>query len=163
MAIKSELKKRLLWQDQSFLKTWVDPLAHRLLDDGIELKDVNETNFVNECCRLGALILLSKIRRRFGARLVFTKVETERLRTLLEIYGEGWTSFKKMLLWTAILAALETDDEDRLWFCDIIGNTAKAMDLQGWNEIIVYTSNLLWVGDVLDKECDNLRPLVHIQ
>ncbi|PVI01939.1 hypothetical protein DM02DRAFT_653959 [Periconia macrospinosa] len=163
MAIKSELKKRLLWQDQSFLKTWVDPLTHRLLDGGVELKDIDETNFVNESCRLGALILLSKIRRRFGARLVFTEVETERLRTLLEINGEGWTSFKKMLLWTAILAALETDNEDRLWFCDIIGNTAKAMDLQGWDEIIVHASNLLWVGDVLDKECDNLRPLVHME
>lgn len=163
MAIKSELKKRLLWQDQSFLKTWVDPLSHRLLDGGIELQDIDETNFVNESCRLGALILLSKIRRRFGARLVFTGVETERLRTLLEIYGEEWKSFKAMLLWTAILAALETDNEDRQWFCDIIGNTAKAMNLHEWDEIIVHASNLLWVGDVLDKECDNLRPLVHIK
>lgn len=163
MAIKSELKKRLLWQDQSFLKTWVDPLTQRLLEGGVELKDVDETNFLNESCRLGALILLSKIRRRFGARLVFTEVETERLRTLLEIYGGGWTSFKTMLLWTAILAALETDNRDRLWFCDIIGHTAKAMDLQGWDEIIVHASNLLWVGDVLDKECDDLRPLVHME
>lgn len=163
MAIKSELKKRLLWQDQSFLKTWVDPLSHRLLDGGIELKDIDETNFVNECCRLGALILLSKIRRRFGARLVFTGVETERLRTLLEIYGEEWKSFKTMLLWTAVLAALETDNEDRLWFCDIIGNTAKAMNLQDWDEVIVHASNLLWVGDLLNKECDNLRPLMHME
>lgn len=163
MAIKSELKKRLLWQDQSFLKTWVDPLTHRLLDGGVELKDIDETNFMNECCRLGALILLSKIRRRFGARLIFTGVETGRLRTLLEIYGEGWTSFKTMLLWTAILAALETDNEDRLWFCDIIRNIAKAMGLQGWDEIIVHASNLHWVGDVLDKECDSLRPLVHME
>jgi hypothetical protein len=163
MAIKSELKKRLLWQDKSFLETWVDPLSHRLLHAGIELKDIDERNFVNECCRLGALILLSKIRRRFGARLVFTGVETERLRTVLEIYGEEWKRYKTMLLWAAILAALEADKEDRLWFCDIIRNTAKAMHLQGWDEIIVHASNLLWVGDVLNKECDNLRPLVHME
>jgi len=163
MVIKSELKKRLLWQDRSFLKTWVDPLTHRLLDGGIELKDIDETNFMNEACRLGALILLSKIRRRFGAPLVFTGVETERLRTLLELYGQEWKSFKTMLLWTAILAALETDNEDRLWFCDIIGNTAKAMNLQTWDEIIVHASNSLWVGHILDKECDNLRPLVHME
>jgi hypothetical protein len=129
----------------------------------MELKDIDETNFANESCRLGASILLSKIRRLFGARLVFTVVETERLRTLLQIYGEEWKAFKTMLLWTAILAALETDNEHRLWFCDIIGNTAKPMSLQGWDEIIVHASDLLWVGDVLNKECGNLMPLVHME
>lgn len=162
MAIKNELNKRLLWEDQSFLKTWVNPLSYRLLDGGIELKDVDETNFVNETCRLGSLIMLSKIRRRFGARLVFTGVETERLRTILGIYVEEWKNYKLLLLWTAIMAALETENEERMWFCNIIGNTAKAMDLQGWNDIIAHASNLLWVGDILDKECENLRSLVQI-
>lgn len=163
MTIKSELRKRLLWQDQDFVKTWVNPLSYRLLDGGIELIDVDETNFVNECCRLGALILLSKIRRRFGARLVFTGLETERLRILLEMYGEKWKAYRTMLLWVAILAALETVAEDRLWFCMVIENTARAMDLQGWDEVMMHASNLLWVGDVLDKECDILRLLVDIK
>lgn len=163
MTIKSELRKRLLWQDQDFVKTWVNPLSYRLLDGGIELIDVDETNFVNECCRLGALILLSKIRRRFGARLVFTGLETERLRILLEMYVEEWKAYRTMLLWVAILAALETVAEDRLWFCRVIENTARAMDLQGWDEVMMHASNLLWVSDVLDKECDTLRLLVHIQ
>lgn len=163
MAIKSELRKRLVWQDQSFLRTWIDPLTYRLLGGGKELKDIDETNFVNECCRLGALLLLSKIRRRFRARLVFTGVETERLRALLEIYGRSWGKYKSMLLWTAILAALETANEDRLWFCDIIGATAKAMRLRGWDEVIAHASNLLWIGDVLDKECEDLRPLVYME
>lgn len=162
MTIKSELRKRLLWQDEAFVKTWVNPLSYRLLDGGIELIDVDETNFVNECCRLGALILLSKIRRRFGARLVFTGLETERLRILLEIYGEEWKAYKAMLIWVAILAALETVAEDRLWFCRVVENTARAMDLQGWDEAMMHASNLLWVGDVLDKECDILGRLVHI-
>jgi hypothetical protein len=162
MAIKSELKKRSLWQDESFLKERINPLTYRLLNSGMQLEDIEETNFIGESCRLGALIFLSKIRRCFGARLVFTGVETERLRVLLEMYGDKWKTFETMLLWVAILAALETDSEDRLWFCDIIGKTAKAMDLQIWEDIIARASNLLWVGDVLDKECDNLRPLVRI-
>jgi hypothetical protein len=163
MAIKSELKKRLLWQDESFLQAQVNPLTYRLLNSGIQLEDVDETNVEGESCRLGALIFLSKIRRRFGARLVFTGVETERLRVLLEMYGETWETYKKMLLWVAVLAALETDSEERLWFCDVIGKTAKAMGLQSWEGIVAHASNLLWVGDVLDKECDDLRPLVHIE
>ncbi|KAK3208324.1 hypothetical protein GRF29_77g318254 [Pseudopithomyces chartarum] len=163
MAIKSELKRRLLWQDQSFLKIWIDPLSYRLLESGKELQNIDETNFINECCRLGALILLSKIRRRFGARLVFTGVETERLRTLLEIYGKEWKNFKSMLLWTAIMAALETDNEERQWFCEVIGDAAKTTNLQAWDEIVAHASNLFWVGDVLNKECDNLRPHVYIE
>ena len=162
-AIKSELNKRLLWQDQSFLKTWVDPLTYRLLGGGRELKDIDNTNFVSECCRLGALLLLSKIRRRFGARLVFTGVETERLRTILEIYVQNWRKFKSMLLWTAVLAALETRDEDRVWFCEVISTTARAMKLREWDEVIAHASNLLWIGDVLNKECDDLRSLVYIE
>lgn len=163
MTIKSELMKRLLWLDQSFVKTWINPLSYRLMVGGIELIDIDETNFVNECCRLGALLLLSKIRKRFGARIVFTGLETERLRTILEMYGEEWNFYKTMLLWTAILAALETDGGDKLWFCNIIGKAAKAMELQSWDEVMIHASNMLWVGEILDKECEHLRPLVHIE
>ncbi|KAH7385213.1 hypothetical protein DE146DRAFT_193898 [Phaeosphaeria sp. MPI-PUGE-AT-0046c] len=163
MRIKSELKKRLLWHDEAFVKTWVNPLSYRLIKSGVELIHVDETNFVDECCRLGALILLSKIRRRFGAPLVFTWVETERLRAILDMYGQGWEAYKTMLLWVAILAALETDGEDRLWFCEFIRNSARAMNLRVWEEVMVHASNLLWVGDVLDKECDDLRLFVQME
>lgn len=163
MTIKSELNKRLLWDDQSFVRTWINPLSYRLMDGGTQLVDVDETNFMDECCRLGALILLSKFRRRFGARIVFTGLETERLRTILEIYGAEWKTYRTMFLWTTILAALEMEGEDRLWFCNIIGKAAKAMGLQNWDEIIIHASNMLWVGEVLDKECETLRPLVRIE
>ena len=163
MTIKLEIDKRVMWQDEKFGGLWVDPLAHRLLASSVEMKDVHDGNFMAECCRLGALILLSKIRRRFGTherRLVFTGLETGKMIILLKEYADKWTKFKPMLLWVLILAALEVDGEERTWLCGLMERTTLEMGMQSWDEAVVNASNLLWVGEVLDEECEGLRSLV---
>lgn len=163
MTIKLEIDKRIVWQDEQFGGLWVDPLAHRLLASSVELEDIHEGNVLAECCRLGALILLSKIRRRFGThkrRLVFTGLETGKMRILLEMYADKWTKFMPMLLWVLILTALEVDGEERTWLCGLMERTVLKIGLQSWDEAVVNASNLLWVGEVLDEECEGLRSLV---
>ena len=165
MTIKLEIDKRVVWHDGQFGALWVDPLTHRLLESSVEMEDIHEGNFLAECCRLSALILLSKIRRRFGThkrRLVFTGVETGKIRIVLEMYADKWIKFKPMLLWVLILTALEVDEEERTWLCGLIEQTALKMGLQSWDEAVGNASNLLWVGEVLDEECEGLRSLVQI-
>jgi hypothetical protein len=116
------------------------------------------------------LILLSKIRRRFIStsvshhigqiqqpKLVFTGYETDRLRNLLGRYEGQWRVMKPLLLWTAVLAALEVGDEnEREWFEGLIARTAEELGLTAWGEVEVVVSNLLWVGEVLNGECEAL-------
>jgi hypothetical protein len=163
MAIKLESDKRVVWQDKQFTKNWIDPLTYRLLESSVEIENVHNGNFLAECCRLGALILLSKIRRCFNVdttRLVFTGQETANLRFLLSSYADQWTMFQPMLLWVSFLGALEVEGEEKVWFCDLIKTTSQQLMIQEWDEILVSASNLLWVGKVLDMECEMLKPLI---
>ncbi|KAF2804568.1 uncharacterized protein BDZ99DRAFT_575220 [Mytilinidion resinicola] len=169
MTVKLEHSRsgRPLWQDTQFVRDYIDPLTHRLLDTSIETDAVNRSNFVNECSRLAALLLLSKIRRAssppLSPRIVFTGIETDRLRALLARYYSEWTVFKPMLLWVLVLGALEVEGEERAWFCALIQRTAEEIGLRGWDEVVVSVSNLLWVGEVLHAEGEALRGCVWME
>ena len=163
MVIKQENDKRLLWQDKQFAKDWVDPMTYRLLESSVEVEDVHDGNFVAECCRLGALILLSRTRRRFdtyNSKLIFTGHEAAKLIHLLDMYADHWTKFQPMLLLVAFLGALEVEWPERKWLCSLIRTTARQMMIGEWEDILTSASNLLWVGQVLDAECQKLRPLI---
>ncbi|CAI6342163.1 unnamed protein product [Periconia digitata] len=163
MTIILESDRRLLWQDGDFAKTWIDPLTYRLLESTIEIECVHKDNFMTECCRLGALILLARIRRQFNVhttRLVFTGLETAKLKLLLVMYAKQWTAFQPMLLWVLFLGAIEVDEAAKVWFCDLIRERTAQLEIREWDDIFAYISNLLWVGQVLDAECEKLRPLI---
>lgn len=121
---------------------------------------LSEQSVVAEGCRLGALILLSKIRRRFilpHAKVIFTGVETDNLRFLLENYVEKWTVMKQLLLWASVLGAMETmESEDGEWYCGMVRRVAKGLGLKEWEEVTVVVGPMLWVGEVLDLECEEL-------
>lgn len=120
MTIKSECSRRLLWQNPSFVGKHIDPLIHRLLELRIEMEEIAESNIFNdECCRLGALIILSKIRRRFGIRPAFEGVvPMPKLISILKRHYKDWTTFKSSFLWLLVMGAMETENAgERLWFC----------------------------------------------
>ncbi|KAF2494834.1 hypothetical protein BU16DRAFT_618815 [Lophium mytilinum] len=160
MTLKLETTRsgRPLWLDTQFVRDYLDPLTHRLLETSIGVEAVNSGSFRGECSRLAAVILLGKIRRAArGGRGVFMGIETEKLRVLLVRYGSEWTVFKPMLLWVLVLGALEVEGEERGWFCAIIRKTAGEIGLRGWDEVVVTVSNLLWVEEVLGGEGEGLR------
>lgn len=159
-TLNLELQTRDLWQDTSFVKDYVDGLTYRLLVSTIEMANVNEENYMNECVRLAGLVLLGKIRRRFPTRAVFTAVETARLVEILQTYGEKWVQYRPMLLWVSVLVAIDVDEEGKAYLCQLIADTAEILGIYTWDEMIVVVSNLLWVGEVLDEECEALRALV---
>ncbi len=164
MTIKSECSRGVLWQNLSFVGKHIDPLIHRLLELRIKKEEIDETNFLNdECCRLGALILLAKIRRRFkDIRPAFEGVVSmPELISILKRHYEDWTTFKSSILWLLIMGAMETENaEEKLWICQQLPRAARMMELKTWDEVYVISSNMLWVGDVLDAEFEQLRPLV---
>ncbi|KAF1996683.1 hypothetical protein P154DRAFT_607778 [Amniculicola lignicola CBS 123094] len=163
MNVRLESDKGAIWQDEDFAKSWLDPLTYRLLESSVGIENIHSGNFLAECCRLGALILLAKVRRRFSThttRLIFTGLETEKLLRLLKTYADQWIVFKPMLIWVSFLGAIGAEGQEREWFCDLIRTIGEQLMAKEWDEILVYASNLLWVGKVLNEECERLRPFI---
>jgi hypothetical protein len=172
MTINSESKKRLIWQDAQFARIWVEPLVYRLLDCKREIpsRDItsstDELNWivVEQGCIIGALLLLSQVRRQFNkfattsrpVKLFFTGHLTDELSAMLEDHAALWISLKTLLIWTCMLAAMEVGSEHDSTFSRIILHTAYDLGLSEWNEIVVMSSNLLWVGEVQDEKCNLL-------
>lgn len=173
MRIKSDSARRVLWEDAQFARIWVEPLVRRLIDceqmfSSSEIGDVVDNSLTSlvaeECCRIGALLLLSKIRRRFDqssgrrnpdrpARLIFTGYETDKLKNLVSDHPTSWTTVNPLCIWIATLAALETiGSHDGKWFQDLLRKTAQRAGLHQWHEVVVMASNLLWVKEILDDE-----------
>jgi hypothetical protein len=94
------------------------------------------------------LIFLSKIRRKFERCLVFTGIETRKLKKILRVHAIDWTLFRPLLLWVCIMAALEVNDRDRAWFRKLIAQNASLMGLVSWDEVVEICSNLLWIRGV---------------
>lgn len=236
MLIKSTSAKASFSQpgySATFVKRYINPLTYRLLGSTIRDTDINEDNYMNECCRLAALIFLSKIRRKFkdtlvsdttdglhGFRIVHTGIEMRSLKSILATYASHWIAFRPLLLWVLLIGALEatvegpagspvkvdqghkwqdlgcganslqefsytdplraqfiptsyqhpildTDVQDekgynreRDWWVALLVNTAQEMGIEGgekgWADIVAVAGNLLWVGEVLDRETELL-------
>lgn len=142
------------------MKHYIDGLTYRLLTTTIEMANINEDNYMNECVRLASLVLLGRIRRRFPTRAVFTAVETMRLVAILKTHGHCWLQYRPMLLWVLVLGAIDVDEEEKAYLCQLIADTAESLGIYKWDDMMMHVSNLLWVGEALDKECELLRPLV---
>ena len=129
---------------------------------------VGEQTVIVEGSRLASLILLAILRRRFlkesgegtlGAKVVFTGVETDNLRYLIENYGEKWTRLRPLFLWALVLGACEAmrgGGQTAEWYCGMVKRVMDEMGLREWEEIVSVVGGFFWVSEVMDEDCEEL-------
>lgn len=137
-------------------------------------EDIGKQTAIVEGCRLAALILLGKIRRRFltevrgaglGGKVVFTGIETYNLRYLLENNEDKWRSFLPVLLWTVVIGACETmngEGEIAEWYYGMTKRAMEELGLTEWGEVVIMVGNLLWIGELMDADCEELGRRVNL-
>ncbi len=142
-------------------------LVNRLDDISIPIEDTTADNLVQECCRIGGMLLLGGIYEHFPSkgypchikRDLNTASQARKLHTILfklARYRE-WILLKPLLVWSLALGAVSsTNLVDANDFLDVIIYAGRWLGLHNWMEALIIAGNLLWVGEVFDEKFKKL-------
>ncbi|KAL2075176.1 hypothetical protein VTL71DRAFT_118 [Oculimacula yallundae] len=142
-------------------------LVSRLDDVSLPIEDITADNLVQECCRIGAMLLLGGVYNHYpsqkshvhGQRLMNTASLARKLHTILVKLGryKQWVLLKPLLVWsTALGAVLSESPEEVSDFLDLILFGGRWLGLHNWMEALMVAGNLLWVGEVFDEKYKRL-------
>ncbi|KAM3075023.1 hypothetical protein ACMFMG_007516 [Clarireedia jacksonii] len=128
IGINEECKTRNLWHDQNFPGLCIYPILYRLLTAQTTVE-----NNLEELLRIGALLFVSEVRRKFGIGPILTGVYVSKLRKHFEdteSWGEDDRKLKTWLLVMAAYAASSTGDYQ--WAVD---GLKEMMGGDSWDDI----------------------------
>ncbi|KAH6723772.1 hypothetical protein BKA61DRAFT_686572 [Leptodontidium sp. MPI-SDFR-AT-0119] len=138
-------------------------LICRLDEISIPIEDTTPDNLVQECCRIGGMILLGGVYDHFPSkgfphhveRFMDTASLARKLHTILIKLGryKQWVLLKPLLLWSVALGAVSSDNPDDVNdFLDLILFAGRRLGLYNWMEALMVAGNLLWVSEVFDEK-----------
>lgn len=138
-------------------------LICRLDEISIPIEDTTPDNLVQECCRIGGMILLGGVYDHFLSkgfphhveRFMDTASLARKLHTILVKLGryKQWVLLKPLLLWSVALGAVSSDNPDDVNdFLDLILFAGRRLGLYNWMEALMVAGNLLWVSEVFDEK-----------
>lgn len=139
---------------------WITPLLYRLLSlpRVSENGDTDVLGVMQEASRLGIILFLAEIRRKCGDLGVPTVVQSKKLRAVLSRPGwVRWALFEPLILWVLFFGALESEREDRGWFCNSLCVAARNLRIGEWKGVVSAVSGLLWIGDMFEEMINELR------
>ncbi|KAH7305651.1 hypothetical protein BKA65DRAFT_200701 [Rhexocercosporidium sp. MPI-PUGE-AT-0058] len=142
-------------------------LVSRLDDISIPIEDITPDNLVQECCRIGGMLLLGGVYDHFPSqgfpyyveRFMDTASLARKLHTILLKLGryKQWVLLKPLLVWSVALGALSSDNSDEVNdFLNLILFAGRWLGLHNWMEALMVAGNLLWVGEVFDERYKRL-------
>lgn len=142
-------------------------LVSRLDEISIPIKDTTPDNLVQECARIGGMLLLGGVYDHFPSsgmprhihRFMDTASTARKLHTVLVKLGKykEWVLLKPLLLWCVALGAVSSEsEEDANDFLDLILFAGRWLGLHNWMEALMVGGNLLWVGEVFDEKYKRL-------
>lgn len=162
MMLKSDLMRNSTSEIPPIDRSTMSSLIDRLGECSTPVADITEDNFMEECCRLAALLLLEEISSCFtvpdsGLRDIERyniTTNVQRLHTILviDLNYKKWILFKPLLNWIISLAAVSTSNEKiKHDFLHLIAYAGRLMELKGWDEALVTAGNMLWVAELFNE------------
>lgn len=136
-----------LWNNAVFAGLYIVPLLSKLLT--IRHTAFGATLAKEESCRIGALLYLSGIRRRFGMALT-TDIHVQNLKYAL---SEDINT-DLILPWLLVVGGTQAVDlEVREWFVSTTANLLLRLQCNSLNELMAAVRDVLWVEGILEAEC----------
>ena len=147
-----------LWQDSRFAVLWISPIVHRLLSLAPNVEPNETAGTIQECCRLGAILFLGELRRKFGLYPIYLGRHVHQLKRVLSKHWTDWTPFGPLLLWVLVSGTIESSEgEERSWFVDSTAQVAHDLGLHSWKDIMAVLSKLLWLDEVFNVVCESFQ------
>lgn len=142
-----------LWDNAIFAGLYIVPLLSKLLT--IRYNTFDATLAKEESCRIGALLYLSGIRRRFGIALT----GDIHVQILKRAISEDISSNTDPILpWLLVIGGVQSVElEDRKWFISEVANLLLRLQYDTWGELMAAVRGVLWVEGILEAECEKFR------
>jgi hypothetical protein len=146
MANKAEAGE--LWDNAVFAGLYIVPLLSELLT--IQYNASGATLAHEGSCRIGALLYLSGIRRRFGITLT-SDIHVQNLK--LAISEDISSNTNPILSWLLVIGGAQSVQlEDREWFVSATANLLLRLQYNTWDELMASVRGVLWVEGILEAE-----------
>ena len=150
----SELAARDLWDDGVFAGLHVVPLLSKFLSIQYETGRCDSAFARQESCRVGALLYLSGIRRRFGVNLAAGVYIPKLKNAIIAQDGFSLGPADPVLLWvTFIGGVLSLIDAEHKWFVSATAHLILGRQWSIWDELMHIVREVLWIDDILEVEC----------
>jgi hypothetical protein len=142
-----------LWDNGVFAGLHVVPLLSRLLT--IRHETCSSALAKEESCRIGALLYLSGIRRRFGVALA-SGIHIQSLKHA--ICNDDSRNTNPILPWLLVIGGAQSvTPEDRERFVSETADLILRLQYSTWDELMTVVRDALWVEGILETECDTFR------
>ncbi|KFX97610.1 hypothetical protein V490_02708 [Pseudogymnoascus sp. VKM F-3557] len=141
-----------LWDNAVFAGLYIVPLLSKLLS--VRHDAFGTILAKEESCRVGALLYLSGIRRRFGVALI-SDIHVQSLKNA--ILEDDSSTINPILPWLLVIGGSQSFQlEDREWF---VSTTTSLLLRQNstWKELMAAVQDVLWVEGILEVECDKFH------
>lgn len=142
-----------LWDNAVFAGLYIVPLLSELLT--IRHNTSSATLANEESCRIGALLYLSGIRRRFGITLT-SDIHVQNLK--LNISEDISSNTNPILSWLLVIGGAQSVQlEARGWFVSATANLLLRLQYNTWDGLMKDVRGVLWVEGILEAECGQFQ------
>jgi len=156
--ILSELAVRDLWDDGVFAGLHVVPLLSKLLSIRYEAGRHNQAFSRLESCRIGAILYLAGIRRRFGVNLA-TGIYISKLKdAIVAQEHSNLEEIDPILLWVLLIGGVQSlVHTEHKWFVSATADLIVRWQFRIWEELMDIVRGVLWIEGIVDAECDEFQ------
>jgi hypothetical protein len=154
--IESVQSKGKSWLDSLDVGGWTNVLILRLLNWRPLQESSDNNQNIAELLRLGSMLYLAPIWRKYGVSPVRTKILVQELVALRSKSLIKWNRLWILEAWILVVGAMESDLPERRYFVEELGTLARSNSLVAM-ELLEQVKNVLWIHDVFYIAESNLQ------
>ncbi|KAH7400159.1 hypothetical protein BKA64DRAFT_722927 [Cadophora sp. MPI-SDFR-AT-0126] len=162
VSLTTESTERISWEDPNFPGFAIYPILYRLLALQSRPSEGLLRDTVQEMCRLGCILFLAEVRRKFGISPIVIEVQMTKLRCLLEENETLWTEDLACLrLWVIVIAGCAaTTENDRAWVVTALQRSWDSSTYHTQHNLSDTVSNMWWIREVFLAKCKRLQDYI---
>jgi len=151
-----------------FLSRTFNPVLHRLLSlprypqRVFPSETVKPEAAMREAVRLALLCVFAMLRRRFFIGATVNDDYKNKLTSFLFHNQQlNWAPFLDLRLWVLVVAGIINDNNEiAFWNIAEIHSTMKKLQISGWDSVLTYVREFVWVDELMEKASSPLSEFV---
>jgi hypothetical protein len=135
-----------MWLKDEYTGNWTTLLIHILVTRYGNKRKSRDQTPAQEAIRLGSMLYLANVWRKYGVGPVRTHYLTEKLLQIHMEYDTDWQGCWEVCAWTLLMGVIETGGDMRIRFLDKLCELANAW-MMPVQEIILQAKKVLWLNE----------------
>ncbi|KAE9380859.1 hypothetical protein N431DRAFT_362953 [Stipitochalara longipes BDJ] len=141
-----------IYEDADFTGTFINIFLFHLLKACPLSEDIDANATLGEAVRLGLLLFLACLKRRFGLYPVTFKIHIEKLVAVLSRFLKEWQTLPRLKLWIISMGLLEAADETHI--APLKSEWVKALQeegIEGRYQAETIVKGIMWIESIHGK------------